>query len=80
VGRLHTFWSTEILGFYLRDEKTYLSEGKEVRVMGCRYLQKDGSCGHYHLRPTVCRKWPLIEHFGKPRILKGCGFKVYPKR
>ena len=29
-----------------------------------------------HLRPAVCRKWPLIEYFGHPRILKGCGFQA----
>jgi len=31
------------------------------------------------LRPVVCRKWPVIEIFGQPRMLKGCGFKAIPK-
>lgn len=79
LGWIHKFWSTEVLGFYLRDKTPYILEGKEVYVMGCRHLKKDGSCGHYALRPTVCRKWPLIEYFGQPRILKGCGFKAIPR-
>ena len=39
---------------------------------------KDGSCGQYRLRPQVCRQWPVIEHFGQPKILKGCGFSSSP--
>jgi hypothetical protein len=75
-GKLYYIWSTQILGFYPRNKNVYESEGKRVLVMGCRYLNDDGSCRHYHLRPTVCRKWPMIEYFGYPRILKGCGFKA----
>lgn len=74
LGWLFYFWSTQVLGFYPRSRQPYESEGKEVLVMGCRYLQPNGSCRHYHLRPTVCRKWPMIEYFGLPRLLKGCGF------
>lgn len=76
LDAIFKWWSTEILGFYLRSPKTYLSDDKPVWLMGCRYLKKDGSCAHYHLRPVVCRKWPLIEYFGHPRILKGCGFRA----
>ena len=75
-GKAYYFWNTQILGFYPRSSEAYESEGKKVLVMGCRYLQQNGTCRHYHLRPTVCRKWPLIEHFGYPRILKGCGFRA----
>ena len=46
--------------------------------MGCRYLREDGSCSEYRLRPQVCRQWPVIEHFGYPKILKGCGFRSNP--
>lgn len=76
LGRLLYFWNTQILGFYRRNLKVYESDGKRVYVMGCRYLKKDGKCGHYHLRPAVCRKWPIIEYFGYPRIIKGCGYKA----
>ncbi len=75
-GRIFYLWSTQILGFYPRSQQVYENEGKKVLVMGCRYLKKDGSCRHYRLRPTVCRKWPMIEYFGYPRTLKGCGFKA----
>src|SRR5690242_13771248 len=74
-GKLYYLWNTEILGFYRRDQSNYQTERKQVYVMGCRYL-KQGKCTRYALRPAVCRKWPIIEYFGYPRILKGCGFKA----
>jgi Fe-S-cluster containining protein len=79
-GRLYHFWNTQINGFYPREKELHIYEGKRVHVMGCRYLKKDGSCGNYRLRPLVCRKWPVIEHFGHPRILKGCGFYAEPRK
>ena len=75
LGRLHFFYNTQIQGFFPR----YTDHSEKIIVMGCRYLQKDGSCKHHKLRPVVCRKWPQIEYFGKPRILKGCGFKAIPR-
>lgn len=75
-GWLFYFWNTQILGFYRRKPEVHISDGKRVYVMGCRYLKKNGACGHYFLRPFVCRKWPVIEYFGYPRIIKGCGFKA----
>ena len=80
LGTVFQFWNTEINGFFLRSKETYDYEGKRVLVMGCRYLEPNGSCRHYALRPMVCRKWPVIEHFGHPRLLKGCGFKVIPRK
>lgn len=47
LGKMFYFWNTQILGFYKRREQVYESDGKPVHVMGCRYLQKNGSCGHY---------------------------------
>ncbi|MES2122304.1 MAG: hypothetical protein V4492_05950 [Chlamydiota bacterium] len=79
LGRIFYFWNTQFLGFYRRTGDVYEDAGKRAYVMGCRYLRKDGSCRHYGLRPTVCRKWPIIEYFGYPRILKGCGFKALPR-
>lgn len=79
-GWLFKFWNTEINGFYLRSDEEYEYENHKVMVMGCRYLQKDGSCKHHKLRPMVCRKWPVIEAFGVPRMLKGCGFKAVPRK
>lgn len=79
MGAFFQFWNTEINGFFLRSDEVYDYEGHRVIVMGCRYLKKDGSCAHYKLRPMVCRKWPVIEHFGHPRLLKGCGFKAIPR-
>jgi Fe-S-cluster containining protein len=76
VKKLFSFWSTEINGFYQRDHLVYEHEGKPVYVYGCRYLKKDGSCANYLFRPKICRTWPLIEHFGYPRILKGCGYQA----
>lgn len=80
LGRIFWLWNTQILGFYPRSTTVHESEGKKVRVMGCRYLGQEGLCKHYRLRPTVCRKWPLIEYFGYPRMLKGCGFKAVDRK
>jgi Fe-S-cluster containining protein len=78
-GALSRFWNFEVLGFFKRSDEPYEYEGKPVLIMGCRYLKKDGSCGQYRLRPAVCRKWPMIEYFGMPRRLKGCGFRAVPR-
>lgn len=78
-GKLFYLWSTQFLGFYKRYPEVYESEGEKVYVMGCRYLSKEGKCTRYFLRPTVCRKWPLISYFREPRLLKGCGFKAITK-
>lgn len=73
-GALQKFWVTEINSFFFRSQETVKAHGRESYVLGCRYLQKDGSCKHYFFRPTVCREWPKIEWFGHPQILKGCGY------
>lgn len=77
---LALFWNTQINGFYLRGSSVFDEEGKEKMVMGCRYLNPDGSCRIYHFRPMVCRKWPVIEYFGYPKILKGCGYSAVPRK
>ncbi len=79
-GWIFKFWNTEFNGFYIRSSDPYEYENHQVMIMGCRYLQKDGSCKHYNLRPMVCRKWPIIERFGLPSILKGCGFKAISRK
>lgn len=74
LGRLFFFWYTQINGFFPRSRRPIDHQGHKMMVMGCRYLQDDGSCKHHRLRPTLCREWPLIEYFGPPRVLKGCGY------
>lgn len=74
-GFLDRFWHTQINGFYLRSPEPVDYEGKKMWVMGCRYL-KEGKCSIYRYRPAVCRNWPRIEVFGRPEMLKGCGFKT----
>lgn len=78
IGRLFYFWYTQFQGFYPRYPDPQSYEGKKMYVMGCRYLKKDGGCGQYRLRPLICRLWPVIEHFGYPSILKGCGYRSNP--
>jgi Fe-S-cluster containining protein len=75
TSRIFFFWYTQVNRFYLRSSEPVIHEGERMMVMGCRYLRKDGRCGHYRLRPMLCRQWPIIEHFGTPKRLKGCGFK-----
>ena len=80
LGKILTFWHTEVFGFYPRTEEPYDYEGKRITVMGCRYLNKNGSCSKHFFRPKVCRSWPIIEIFGFPRILKGCGYQAQIKK
>ncbi len=80
LGKLNYVLNMQVNGFYPRYTDVHEYDGERVIVMGCRYLQKDGKCKHYRLRPAVCRKWPVIEHFGHPRVLKGCGFKPIPRQ
>jgi len=74
LGTLQWFWLTQIDGFFLRTPEPIDIEGTPTLVMGCRYLQKNGMCKHHKLRPTTCREWPIIEIFGSPERLPGCGF------
>lgn len=76
MTRLNYLWNTEVNGFYPRAQEPITIEGKKLMVMGCRYLNKDGSCAHYRLRPVICREWPRIEVFGRPQVLRGCGFRA----
>ena len=78
-GLIDLFWHTQINGFYRRRKKPVRVQGKEFYLMGCRYLNKDGTCRHYRTRPLICRTWPRIEYFGYPQILKGCGFEAKPR-
>lgn len=76
LGKILFFWYTEVYGFYPRRKEPYEYEDKKVLAMGCRYLQKNGSCGKHFFRPKLCRTWPLIQIFGTPRVLKGCGYQA----
>ena len=80
MKKLFHFWSFEVHGFYQRSHLEYEYEGKKVQVMGCRYLRKNGTCSNYFFRPKVCRSWPMIECFGYPKILKGCGYQAKLKK
>lgn len=79
-GWLDLFWHTQINGFYKRQKQPVMMKGKKFHLMGCRYLAKDGRCKRYHLRPIICRTWPRIEIFGRPEILKGCGYEVFLRK
>lgn len=73
------WWHTDIHGFYSRGFDAEGPNGDVVKVMSCRYLQKDGRCGQYPLRPAICRQWPRIEFTSRPHLLKGCGYQILPR-
>lgn len=79
LGRIFYFWHTQVNGFFPRESKPRKVEGEEMIVMGCRYLKDDGTCRHHMLRPTLCRQWPIIESFGRPQRLSGCGYVAKPR-
>lgn len=74
LGWIDLLWHTQINGFYRRTKETYRVDGKSYYLMGCRYLKQNGSCSRYLIRPAICRIWPRIEYFGRPEMLKGCGY------
>ncbi len=76
LNMIRKIWNTEFLGFYFRDFALIENKKDRIKVMSCRYLKKDGSCGHYFLRPLVCRLWPRMNYFHKPGLIKGCGFEI----
>lgn len=79
LGKFWLWWYTEILGFYLRGFDIENEAGDVARVMSCRYLQPNGSCGQYRLRPGICRQWPRIDYVSRPYVLKGCGYRPVPR-
>lgn len=81
-GLLNTFqlfWMTRVHRFFLRTSDTFREGGKTFYLLGCRNLRKNGTCKEYRVRPSICREWPVIEHFGYPKLLKGCGFTFIAK-
>lgn len=79
LTRFFYFWNTQVNGFYLRRPRPIVIQDKRLVVMGCRHLKKCGRCSTYRTRPMVCRQWPLVHHFARPTILKGCGFSALPR-
>ena len=77
ASKIYFLWQTQVNGFFVRETSPPNEEGSRMHILGCRHLRKDGSCGSYKTRPAVCRRWPVIEHFGRPRILKGCGYTIH---
>lgn len=76
IKKLFLFWNTEVHGFYKRQGLEYEVDGKKIHVYGCRHLRKNGTCSNHFFRPKVCRSWPLISHFGYPKVFKGCGYQI----
>ncbi len=80
LGKVYLWYFTEIQGFYMKRFDLIEDDGMVIKVFGCRYLKDDGLCGHHILRPTVCRKWPRRQLFGKPPLFKGCGYTLTPRK
>lgn len=79
LGRIALFKSTRFYRFFDRGYAWELEDGTLVRVLGCHALRKDGLCGEYFFRPSICRTYPLLPLLGKPATMKGCGY-TYKKR
>jgi hypothetical protein len=75
VTKIYIFWQTEILGFYFKDFD-FVEDNEVTKVMGCRYLSKEGKCTQYSMRPGLCRTWPKLHYLREPTLLKGCGYKA----
>ena len=64
------WWHERINGF------TYAGEEAGGALIGftCKRLGKNHLCLDYKNRPRVCREYPQVRYYGKPRLYKGCGF------
>lgn len=80
LGKVYFFWQTEVNGFYVKELSPPDETGGVIQVLGCRHLSPDGRCMSYKTRPSICRRWPVIEIFGRPNILKGCGYTAHLKK
>ena len=69
---LATRWTSWLFDFILLrvdHEYNYL-------VFTCHHLRPDGKCGNYFWRPSICRNYPLVDYFAKPKLLPDCGFEA----
>lgn len=79
VSKFFYLWNTEVNGFFPREQHLRQVENIKVRVMGCRYLTQEGKCSNYLFRPMLCRTYPFLGGYRKPKLLKGCGYFVREK-
>ena len=75
--RFGIWWNSKINGF------TYAGTLND-HFLGftCNRLSKNNTCMDYFNRPRVCREYPVVGYFGKPRLYKGCGYwlSLKPKK
>ncbi|MBU0671710.1 MAG: YkgJ family cysteine cluster protein [Candidatus Margulisbacteria bacterium] len=71
-ARLAVKWITWLFDFIL----LRIDQENHYLVFTCKHVQPDGRCGNYFWRPSVCRNYPLVDYFEKPKLLPDCGF--YP--
>ncbi len=74
------FWMFQVHNFFPRSNTFYKSGKYEYYLLGCKNLQEDGSCAEYSTRPIICRDWPIVEIFGYPKLLKGCGYWFFARK
>lgn len=74
------FWMFQVHSFFQREKEVFREGKHEYYLLGCSNLKKDGTCKEYKIRPIICREWPIIEIFGYPKILKGCGYWFISKK
>lgn len=68
-------WISWLFGFQLIEvDREHCS-----LVFSCRHQAADGRCGNYRWRANVCRNYPLVDYFEKPKFLPGCGFSAYSR-
>ncbi len=48
-------------------------------IFSCGHLDAEGRCAIYHLRPFLCRNYPVLPFYAAPQLLPGCGFRAAPR-
>ena len=65
-------WLFDFILIRVEREHNYL-------VFTCKHRSPEGPCRNYFWRPNVCRNYPLVDYFEKPKLLPGCGFTAAPR-
>lgn len=65
-----------LYGFYI----LYVDYEKNYLAFSCKHRGKDGKCQNYFWRPSICRNYPILDYFDKPKLLPWCGFISISKK
>ncbi|MDD3594588.1 MAG: YkgJ family cysteine cluster protein [Candidatus Gastranaerophilales bacterium] len=49
-------------------------------IIGCKLVNKDGTCSVYNKRLRMCRRYPEKIIYFRGELHEGCGYKIEPEK